>query len=224
VDRDLIRKYFLEANPREDRSDCPDEDTLKAVAENRLPVTHPARLHLESCSPCFAEFRSFKLEAEDRRRRRWTVAGAVAACLLVGFLLWLRPARFVERQRTPGNATALVARAEVTRDLDLSNYGTTRGVGDDAVEIKEVALPTAVVNLRIQLPRLSEPGRYHVAVAADRAGNKMVAQGDGIATGSDPHTMLTVTLDLRKAAPGSYFLSTERDQDAGAYYYPLKLQ
>ena len=55
MERDLIRKYFLEANPREDRQDCPDEATLQAIAENRFPLNHPARLHLPSCSPCFAE-------------------------------------------------------------------------------------------------------------------------------------------------------------------------
>ena len=61
------RQFFLEANPNPERQGCPDEKTLKDIAENRLPADHPARLHLASCSPCFAEFRSFKGQFEAKR-------------------------------------------------------------------------------------------------------------------------------------------------------------
>jgi hypothetical protein len=209
VERDLIRKYFLEANPREDRRGCPDEDTLKAIAEKRLPLNHPARLHLASCSPCFVEFRALKMAAEDRRRRVIGALVGLAACLLVGVVLWT--VLFPQRS------------AEVTREIDLSSYVTARGVGEDTQPL-DISLPTAIVHLKIVLPRLSPAGHYKVAVSSDRAGDNTVARGDGIATGSDPSTTLNVTLDLRKASRGSYFLSTEREQDAGAYRYPLKLQ
>jgi hypothetical protein len=36
--------------------------------------------------------------------------------------------------------------------------------------------------------------------------------------------MLSVTLDLRKAPHGSYFLSTKPEQDSETYYCPLNLQ
>jgi len=32
-----------------------------------------------------------------------------------------------------------------------------------------------------------------------------------------------VTLDLRAAKPGAYFLATVRGADNGMYYYPLKI-
>lgn len=112
----------------------------------------------------------------------------------------------------------------MSRELDLSGYGTTRGVGSDAVHLQAVSLPIALVHLKIILPRLSPSGHYKIAVSADRAGNDTVASGEGIATGSDPSTTLNVTLDLRKAPRGLYFLSTEQDEAGGAYYYPLKLQ
>src|ERR1700757_977288 len=79
-----IRQFFLEANPNPERQGCPDEKTLKDIAENRLPTDHPARLHLASCPPCFAEFRSFKGQFEDKRAsQRRILAWAIAACLLV---------------------------------------------------------------------------------------------------------------------------------------------
>lgn len=229
--RDLIRKYFLEANPKEDRTDCPDEATLKAVAENRVDPNHPARLHLESCSPCFAEFRGFKLDADDRRRQRtrrlYVAVGAVAACILLAVFLmrFTRKQAQVQVARIGPPPAVSTSQPEVARDLDLSQYLTTRGANsDEAFPLKQVSLPAAVVHLRILLPRLSRPGEYHVAVSIDRSGNNVVADGNGMATGADPHTMLAVTLDLRRAAPGSYFLSTESEQDGGAYYYPLKLE
>src|SRR6266700_4330331 len=84
-----IRQFFLEANPNPERQGCPDEKTLKDIAENRLPADHPARLHLASCSPCFAEFRSFKeqFEAGQASRRR-ILAWGIAACLLVAIGLF----------------------------------------------------------------------------------------------------------------------------------------
>ena len=228
MDKDVIRKFFLEANPREDRRGCPDEATLKAIAENRLSLNHPARLHLAECSPCFSEFRGFKMEAEDRQRRRRSIlaVAAVAACLLVGIVLWkVAPTAKHQRIRARQSGTQrTIEEAEVTREIDLSAYVTTRGGGDGAVQLEAVSLPTAIVHLTIILPRLSPAGHYKVAVSSDREGDNTVAIGDGIATGSDPSTKLSVTLDLRKALHGSYFLSTEREQDAGAYYYPLNLE
>jgi hypothetical protein len=226
VEKDLLRKYFLEGNPRDDRRDCPDEATLKGIAENRLPLNHPARLHLETCSPCFAEFRGFKIEAQDRERRRSILgAVAIAACLVVGILLWKAPFSGYRRAIATPSAEHPVEKAEVTREIDLSGYAaTTRGVGEDNVELEAASLPRAIVHLEIILPALSPTGHYKVAVSADGAGGKTVATSEGTATGSNLSSRLSVTLDLRNAPAGSYVLSTEGEQDAGAYYYPLKLE
>jgi hypothetical protein len=228
MEKDLIRKYFLEANPREDRRDCPDEATLKAIAENHLALDDPARLHLASCSPCFAEFRAFKMETEDRQRRRRSIVNlaAIAACLLLAFVLWRATPLFEHRRQVAQQSSAphAVEEAEASREIDLSRYATPRSVGSGAVQLEAVSLPAAIVHLNIILPRLSPAGHYKVALAADQAGDATVASGEGDATGSDPSTKLSVTLDLRKAARGSYVLSTERGQDAGAYYYPVKVE
>ena len=86
-----MKDFFLEANPNPERIGCPEERTLRALAEGRLPASHPARLHLASCSECFAEFRGFKGECEQTRKGRRRIIGwALAASLIVasGVGLW----------------------------------------------------------------------------------------------------------------------------------------
>jgi len=63
---DLLKEFLLEAFPNPDREGCPDEETLIALAENRLPPAHPARLHLGSCSECYAEYRGCCLELQEK--------------------------------------------------------------------------------------------------------------------------------------------------------------
>jgi hypothetical protein len=166
------------------------------------------------------------MEAKDRERRR-SILGAVAmaACLLVGIALGRAPFSGHRPNLATPSSERPVEQAAVTREIDLSGYTTTtRGVGDNDVELEAASLPRAIVDLRIILPRLSPTGHYKVAVSADRAGEKTVAGGEGTATGRNLSTTLSVTLDLRNLPPGSYVLSTEGEQDTGDYYYPLKLE
>lgn len=64
---DLIEEFFLEAFPNPDRKGCPDEETLMAFADKRLPAEHPARLHVFSCSECFAEYSGYRLKLENAK-------------------------------------------------------------------------------------------------------------------------------------------------------------
>ena len=63
---DLIKEFFLEAFPNPDRIDCPSEETLVALAEERLLPSDPARLHIASCSECYAEYRGYCLEFQKK--------------------------------------------------------------------------------------------------------------------------------------------------------------
>lgn len=65
---DLIKQFFLEAFPNPERVGCPDEETLMALAEGRLPPGHPALTHVSSCSECFAEYRGCCFELEDKEK------------------------------------------------------------------------------------------------------------------------------------------------------------
>ncbi len=82
---DIVRQFFLEENPNPERVGCPPEETLKAAAENRLPVNDPARLHMADCSECFAEYRGYRLDWESKQAaKRRVIEWAVAASLLTG--------------------------------------------------------------------------------------------------------------------------------------------
>lgn len=84
---DSLKAYFLEANPNPERIDCPPESVVQAAAENRVGAEHPVRLHLASCSECYAEFRGYKLDWEEQRRARMRVIGwAAAAVLIIGIV------------------------------------------------------------------------------------------------------------------------------------------
>ena len=219
------RQFFLEANPNPERQGCPDEKTLKDIAENRLPADHPARLHLASCSPCFAEFRSFKGQFEAKRSsQRRILAWGIAACLLVAVgLFGVRT--IVKKPNIVTNQTQKQTGqlAAVDRTIDLFNHGTVRG-GADPNPLEAVSLPSTLVHLHLILPRFSDAGSYVVAVSKDRAGTTIVARGTGKTQADGQRLLLEVSLDLRSAQAGSYFLATVRESDNGTYYYPLNVQ
>jgi hypothetical protein len=222
-----IRQFFLEANPNPERQGCPDEKTLKDIAENRLRADHPARLHLASCSPCFAEFRSFKGQFEAQRAsRRRILAWGIAASLLVAVGLF--GVKTIIKKSDGNAATNQTQRqagqlAAVDRTIDLFNHGTVRG-GADPNPLEAVSLPSTLVHLHLILPRFSDAGSYVVAVSKDRAGTAIVARGAGKTRGDSQRLLLDVSLDLRGALAGSYFLATVRESDNGTYYYPLNVQ
>jgi hypothetical protein len=90
--------------------------------------------------------------------------------------------------------------------------------------LQEVSLPAAIVRLSVVLPRFSEVGSYNVNVSQDKTGSQIIATGAGNAVERDGGKVLVnVTLDLRAAKPGAYFLATVRGTDNGTYYYPLKI-
>ena len=222
-----IRQFFLEANANPERQGCPDERTLKDIAENKLPLRHPARLHLASCSPCFAEFRSFKEQYDAARSlKRRVLAWAIAACLVVAAGVY--GSRFLFERKTPnaiGNRAQTGNAQAIANDMtiDLFDHGTVRG-GSEASPLDAVSLPSSLVHLRLILPRFSDPGNYTVAVSKDKGGTDIVARGSGMTVGDGQRLLLEVTLDLRRAEVGSYFLATVRESDNGTYYYPLKVQ
>ena len=222
-----IRQFFLEANPNPQREGCPDEKTLRDIAENRLPPDHPARLHLASCSPCFAEFRSFKAETDARRASRLKIlAWGLAACLVIA--LGVYGTRAFLRKQSPQSAENDTRKqagqlAAVDRTIDLYNHGTPRG-GGEPNPLEAVSLPSALVHLRLILPRFSDPGSYVVAVSKDRAGTAIAARGSGKTVADGPRLFLEVPLDLRGTPAGPYFLATVRESDNGTYYYPLNVR
>jgi hypothetical protein len=140
---DLMKDFFLEANPNPERIGCPEERTLRALAEDRLPAADPARLHLASCSECFAEFRGFRGDWErSRKARRRIIGWAVAASLIVasGIGTW----EYQHSRAAQIAAVQMAAAKPVNANVDLFNAGTVRGEDDDANALNQVSLPAAM--------------------------------------------------------------------------------
>jgi hypothetical protein len=150
----------------------------------------------------------------------WAIAAGLLVVLGGGIFM-------AKDHHAPAPATSQIATntPPVTAKVDLFNAVTVRGGGssDEPMPMEQVSLPSAIVNLNVTLPRFSESGAYGILVAKDRAGTDVVARGLGNAVQTDGRVSVMVTLDLRKTAPGMYFLATVRGSDNGTYYYPLKV-
>ena len=247
---DLLNDFLLESFPNPDRNGCPDDETLKAFAEDRLPPGSSVLTHIASCSECYREYRHYRQDWKDseskdvpnekpapwsepipisvmkspERQSRpflaWAFAAGLVAILGSGVLY------LTHGHHNPVPAGALVASSTgtVKANVDLFDAVTTRGSGNESTPLEQVSLPSSVVDLAVTLPRFSQSGPYEVLVAKDRAGKDIVAHGTGTAVKSDNKVSLVVTLDLRNAAPGAYFLATVRGSDNGTYYYPLQVR
>jgi hypothetical protein len=135
---------------------------------------------------------------------------AVAASLLIAVVL-----RFNGKPLLPASSRKEAALSE--RTVSLWDKGTRRGEEQGEVNI---TLPQSRMQLHVILPRLSEPGRYTIGIAHDKAG-KNLAEAAGVAVASGPQENVTVTLDLRSIQPGVYFLTTTREDEEASYYYPV---
>src|SRR3981189_2538432 len=62
---DLMKDFLLETFPNPERKGCRDDKTLEALAEDRLPAEHPARLHVGSCSEFYAAYRHYRLHGKE---------------------------------------------------------------------------------------------------------------------------------------------------------------
>jgi len=236
---DLLNDFLLEAFPNPERKGCPDEETLRAFAEDRLPPGNPTLQHVSSCSECYAEYRHYRQDWKDARLQLPAVSiprQPVAAgwkvrpwAIAAGILFLAGSGLFVAKQyhdhAQPEGAPAVSNAGPVAANVDLFNAVTVRGgENEDAPKpLEEVSLPSSVVNLHVTLPRFSESGPYRIVVAKDRAGTNIVAHGLGNAVDVGGKVSVMVTLDLRNAVPGMYFLATVRGSDNGTYYYPLKV-
>jgi hypothetical protein len=196
---------------------CADEAFLHALAgkSRRILLSDPRIDHAATCPICMRKLQVIRRQG-GTRRRILALTAAAACCLLVIAMVVLIARRGWPAGQQPANLAAS------SQTLDLSNAGAYRG--DQPAQLQSVSLPTALVKVAIVLPRYSTPGKYVVAVTRDRSGNDLVARGSAPAVGDGSREVVTVTLDLRSAKTGPYFLSTTRERDEASYYYPLDLR
>jgi len=222
-------RAYTQRQPRSERTpECPNDSFLHAYAAKpgSLSLTDPRVRHVTSCNHCLPrllELRTSTKAARPSLRRATAIAVLCGVCLIAGFL----GARYWSRQhaRQLGNQAANPQQAAVVVDqtLDLTNYGTYRGLGAQPSR-PPLNLPAALLHLDLILPRFSEAGPYIIIVVAGREGANRIAYATGNASIVGNQTKLTVTLDLRRAGPGSYALLTELSGQDDWYSYPLKIE
>jgi hypothetical protein len=206
--------------------ECPDDSFLRdySAKPGSFPLSDSRVQHVASCGHCLPallDFRSTVAVRRPPRARIAAIAGLCAACLIAGFVV----AKYWNRQNpVASNPPAdQQASATIDRTLDLTNYGTFRGAEDQPPK-PPLNLPAALLHVNLILPRFSEAGPYTIIVVAGREGTNRIAYATGTASIVANQTKLTVTLDLRRAKPGSYVLLTELSGQDDWYSYPLRIQ
>ena len=153
---DLMKDFLLETFPNPERKGCPDDKTIEALAEDRLPADHPARLHVGSCSECYAEYRHYRLDWEESKagadpRLTDASSGAIrmrppplsevktggsgVVPLAGGSLIVMCSGGYIafRHYHSPSVPSLQVASAQpVNATVDLFNSGTLRGADDRA--------------------------------------------------------------------------------------------
>jgi hypothetical protein len=214
---DPIEEAYLHGHPNPERHECPGLEALRQLAANELPVSHPARLHIANCSPCFQEFRTFQRQMANERRRQRLLASAVAACLIVVATLTVKTLIF---RRVP---TEVAFTAHLKRTADLFDEPDALRGAEPQKPLKTIYLPPAPLQLAVILPRFSRPGVYQIAICRDRSENSTLVKAVGRAVADGPRQIVTVMLDLSGLSKGSYWLSTRSEDAGGSYYFPIHL-
>jgi hypothetical protein len=238
---ELIRKFFATAFPNPDRVGCPDGRVLWAIATNTLPADDPARLHLASCSPCFAEVQEAKKQIQNevarRKRRVLGVAAAVTLAIgaVAGVILWTardqdgksEPAARMpaEKRATPRETPRKQEDAKASTAtpyeiaLDLRPWSRTRGEED--VKRPLLRVPARLLQARLTLPLGSDDGLYDLEIRpALQAEALRTAKGN--ATIRNGETRIEVELDLSGIPPGRYAL-LYRHADASWHDVPIAI-
>lgn len=199
------------------RGPCPDDSFLRAIARRSkaIPLSDTRIDHAATCPNCMSRVLGFR-EGHRGRKRNMAFATAAVVCLVLAAVLIVWSRYEAHRPQT------LALAPPVSKTVDLWNSGTYRGQRPSPLH--PIVLPAARLQLRIILPRFSAPGQYLVAVTRDQNGDGVVAEGVASAAASGEQEMVSFALDLRSVKPGAYFLSTTREQDQAAYYYPLRIR
>lgn len=226
---DRLEAYTRRQSSSERTPDCRDDSFLQAYAANpdRFALSDPAVTHVSSCNYCMPRLLQMRAAGYAARSLRQRVAWAVAlsaAFLVMGFLAatyWSHPHPAI--QQAPQSADLQPTANLTERTLDLTEYGTYRGAGEEPAK-PPLILPAALLHIDLILPRFSEAGMYSIMVAADRGGKDRLACVSGQAITAGGRTAIDFVLDLRSAKPGDYLLLTQLKGLDDSYSYPLKVQ
>jgi len=202
-----FEEMFLYAFPNPERVGCPGSEVLRGLATKELPISHPARLHLMKCSPCFREFRQLQVEIRSyRRKRRTRVLLASAALLVFAALLGWFWKRQIHRPRgeVAVNHVPVGVSYKVPGRLDYS-VPVLRGPGKLQ---KDQVLSRNTGPLTITLRPESDAGPYQIEIREAGGQQKTLATYSGtVSVNPQGKTILQTEIDLSAMSPGLYVMA-----------------
>jgi hypothetical protein len=195
---------------------CPGEDFLQKLARKSkgIRLSDPRVDHAATCPACMRRLLTMRREHQSRRQKI-IFATAVATWVVIAAVIT------VARHELQKHSLATNS-AVVSETVNLWDAGAFRG--QQPGQLQSVTLPAARVRLTIVMPRFSSPGQYVVAVTHGPDGSGLISEAVATTTNSGQQETLSVTLDLRHAHAGQYYLSTTNEQDQASYYYPLQIR
>ena len=206
---DILRRGLATEFPNPERIGCPGSSLLKGIAQGQVSLTEaePWLDHLGSCSPCFKEFKEFRRQSTNQRRRVLTLM-ATAVVLLFAVGGWLSV-----RARHSVHATE-------TAVLDLRERSVTRGQNPSDKGQAPLEIPRTAKHLVLDLPIGSKEGPYDVGLITNTGEELLRATGP--AELRDHITRLRVDVDLSSIRPGTYSLGVRQDGLEWSRY-PIRL-
>lgn len=231
MQEDVLNNY-----PNPERIGCFDQATLRTFVETpgKLDLSDRKYLHIFECAECTRELIELRRAREERLEGtmdilppssrdgwfRWMNSKPLAAvALLCATAIIIAVSwRMYPVQSTHETETDLA----VLETIDLSSRGVSRGI-EQPLPISPVSLPRKLIKLHLILPYFSPAGSYLITVGKETNSGAVEVKETSIAVAHGARTELSVQLDLRKIAPGSYYLGTVGAADGGSYFYPLAL-
>lgn len=205
------KKYSATAYPNPSRTECPNAETLKAMArrERRIALREMPIAHIVTCSPCFNEYNRYRRAAIGFRRLQWAAAivvitaAAVASSRFVHF--GTRQSGVVTARRTnsppapqlPPTSSAQERRSQI--EVNLALFSTTRG-NDSEKPQEPIHLPAKAVRVLFLLPTGMEPGAYAVRLQ-DAGGSAKIQRLVNVAI-KDGVASFTLDVDFKPSDAG----------------------
>jgi hypothetical protein len=194
---DILRQGLATEFPNPERIGCPGNALLKGIAQGKVSLTEaePWLEHLGSCSPCFQEFKDFRMQSAIQRRRvlAWVATAAVLLFALGGWL-WVQARRSVQTTETAV--------------LDLRERSVARGQNQPDTGQAPLEISRTARHLVLDLPIGSREGPYDVGFFFETG--DQIFSTTGAAQLENQVTELRVDIDLRSIRPGRYFLGVRQ--------------
>jgi hypothetical protein len=190
VQESILRNY-----PNPERRGCPGNEVVRSVAARSELKADDVWEHITHCSPCYAEFLTYKDEFrrtrqhEVRVRRRTLIGLAAAAAVAVPVVL--------VTQRDDSAEQVVIA------EWDLERYAPSRSLEQDPNQ-PPFRAPLKRGRIRARLPLGTDKGTYQIEVRRTEEGAALKT-ATGNADIVNGHTILPFEIDLSDLAAGSYF-------------------